>query len=648
MGLLKKLKEKRVTDGDILLPGSDKSSESAEGRIPAPIGEEEIRKAAQILREYKDGKANLERRIVENEQWYKLRHWEQMRGKEQGARPRPEPASAWLFNSIANKHADAMDNFPEPAVLPREESDQEEAKRLSSILPVILDYNSFEDTYSNTWWYKLKSGTAVYAVVWDKNKENGLGDVDIRQMDVLNCFWEPGIKDIQQSRHFFTVELVDNDVLESQYPKLSGKLGSGGLDIAKYIYDDTVDTTKKTPVIDWYYKSRHGTKNVLHYCKFCNDVLLYSSENDPALAQRGFYDHGMYPFVFDTLFVEEGTPCGFGYIDIMKDPQMYIDKLNQAIIENTLLSAKKRYIVGAASGINEEEFADLSNTFIHSAGKVDDMNFRELQTDALPSAVINIYDRKVDELKETSGNRDFSQGGTTSGVTAASAIAALQEAGSKLSRDMIKSSYRAHTKICRLVVELIRQFYDEPRCFRITGEDGKSEFAFYDNSGIKPQEDMAIGLSDSGSRKPIFDINISAQKKSPFSRVAQNELAKELYSAGMFNPQMVDQALIALDMMDFEGKDKIIEKISQNGTLAQQMQQMQEQMAQMAQIIDAQNGTTLAAGVEGVQQLDTEPPNVSGGRKTEVNPLGAAVQSSAGNTAVPVAKNRAQAAASPQ
>ena len=112
---------------------------------------------------------------------------------------RPEPASGWLFNSVANKHADAMDNYPEPAVLPREEQDKADAEQLSKILPVILEYNDFEDTYSDSWWYKLKSGTAVYGVLWNPEKENGLGDIDVKKIDILNCFWEPGVQDIQDS-----------------------------------------------------------------------------------------------------------------------------------------------------------------------------------------------------------------------------------------------------------------------------------------------------------------------------------------------------------------------------------------------------------------------------------------------------------------
>ena len=81
------------------------------------IGKEQIQKANLTLNRYKEGKANLEQKIVDNEQWYKQRHWEQMRDKKEDI----QPSSAWLFNSIANKHADAMDNFPSPNILPRED-----------------------------------------------------------------------------------------------------------------------------------------------------------------------------------------------------------------------------------------------------------------------------------------------------------------------------------------------------------------------------------------------------------------------------------------------------------------------------------------------------------------------------------------------
>ena len=102
-----------------------------------------------------------------------------------------------------------------------------------------------------------------------------------------------------------------------------------------------------------------------------------------------------------------------------------------------------------------------------------------MQGDAGGSVPAGVAAETVNELKEVSGNRDVSQGGTTSGLTAASAIAALQEAGSKLSRDMLKSAYRAFAKECYLIIELMRQFYDEQRVYRITGESGGVEYATF-------------------------------------------------------------------------------------------------------------------------------------------------------------------------
>ena len=554
------------------------------------IGKEQIHAANLTLQKYKEGKANLERRIIDNEQWYKMRHWECMRDKTQEV----EPTSGWLFNIIANKHADAMDNFPSPNILPREEGDRAEAQMLTSIVPVILDQAEFEQVYSDVWYYKLKSGTGVYGVFWDKSKLNGLGDVSIRKIDLINLYWESGITDIQKSRNVFHVELADNDLLIQTYPQLNGKLGGSTMDISKYVYDDTVDTNNKSVVVDWYYKKSVNGRVVLHYCKYVNDEVLFATENEPAFAERGWYDHGEYPFVFDVLYPVEGTPAGFGYIDIGKSAQEYIDRGNQAIMKNMLANAKPRHFVRSDGSVNEEEYADTTKDFIHVDGNLGQDSILPVQGKPLNDIYVQVINNKIDELKEVTGNRDISTGGTASGVTAASAIAAMQEAGSKLSRDNNKASYRAFRKLCLMVIELIRQFYDLPRCFRIMGEYGTQKFVQYSNEGLLPQaQGVEMGV-DMGYRLPLFDIEVSAQKQSPYSKMSQNELALQFYSAGFFNPQMADQALACIDMMDFDRKDFVTQKIVQNGGMYQQIQQMQGQMMMLARMVDSARGSNLA------------------------------------------------------
>ena len=504
-----------------------------------------------------------------------MRHWECLRSQKNQV----EPASGWLFNAIANKHADAMDNIPMANILPRELSDRAEAKILSAIVPVVLEQNDFEEVYHNIWDYKLKAGTGVYGVFWDKSKLGGLGDISITKVDLVNLFWESGITDIQKSRNIFHVDLWDNDLLLEKYPVLEGKLGQTA-QLSRYLYDDAVDTSEKTAVVDWYYKKG----GVLHYCKFCGDEVLFATENEPEFAQRGWYDHGLYPFVFDPLFRTEGSPCGFSYIDVGKSAQEYIDRGNQAIMQNMLANVRPRFFSRADGCVNEQEYADQTREFVHVEGPLSADSIVPIEGKMLSGIYVDVINNKVDELKEVTGNRDISTGGTSSGVTAASAIAAMQEAGSKLSRDNNKASYRAFRKVVLMVIELIRQFYDLPRAFRIVGEGGAAEFVEYSNLGLQ-----------AGDHLPVFDVTVTAQKKSPYSRMSQNELALQFYSAGFFDPAAADQALACMDMMDFEGKDFVVGKIARNQTLYQQLQQTQSALVQLAQAVDRMQGTNLAA-----------------------------------------------------
>ena len=529
------------------------------------IGTEEVRRAADILRRYHAGKRQLEQRIIDNEQFWKLRHWQQMEKIGQGGNPAdPQPTSGWLVNCILSKHADAMDCYPEPTVLPREPGDREEAGKLTRILPVILKKNGFKRTYSSAWWYKLKSGCAVYGVFWDAGKLNGLGDISIRRMDLLNLFWEPGVTDIQDSPHFFSTELQDREALEERYPQAKGKADRGGWTLSRYLYDDAVDTSGKVLVVDWYYHTRENGRRVLQYCKFVGDTVLYATENDPDMRDRGWYDHGRYPFVFDVLFPEEGTPTGYGYVDLCKSPQKQIDLMNQAILKNTLASATPRFFVRSDGAVNENEYADWTRPFVHTNGNLGSDSIAPIQTAGLDSVYVAILQSKIAEMKETAGNRDVANGGTAGGVTAATAIAALQEAGGKLSRNMIDDGYEAFSDVVTLCIELIRQFYSLPRQFRLLGVMGQEEFVSYDSRGLQPQavDDGVV----SGYRVPEFDLEVSAQDENPYKTMEYNQLALQLFQMGFFRADMADQALRCLELMDFKNKDRLMSSILRGQT----------------------------------------------------------------------------------
>ena len=616
---------------------------AADGALPVrpKIGAEELRRANGILKKYKEGKTRLEQRIIDNEQFWKLRHWEQMEKEGQGGNSGdPQPASGWLVNCILSKHADAMDCYPAPTVLPREPDDRQEAQRLSRILPVVLKKNQFKRTYSSAWWYKLKSGCAVYGVFWDGTKLGGLGDISVKRMDLLNLFWEPGVTDIQDSAHFFSTELVDNDKLLAEYPQLEGKLGRGNFTLSRYLYDDTVDTSNKSLVVDWYYHTNMEGRKVLQYCKYVGGTVLYATENDtvqptetqlmgadengrpvmgqvpcgPSMAQRGWYDHGKYPFVFDVLFPEEGTPCGYGYIDLCKSPQKQIDLMNQAILKNTLANATPRFFIRSDGAVNENEYADWTRPFVHTNGNLGSDSIAPIRAGSLDSVYVAILNNKIGEMKETAGNRDVANGGTASGVTAGTAIAALQESSGKLSRNMIDDGYEAFADVVTLCIELIRQFYELPRQFRLLGAMGTEEFVSYDHSGLQPRV-MDDGVTVS-YRVPEFDLEIGAERESPYRTTEANQLALQLFQMGFFRDDLAEQALRCLELMEFKNKDQLARVISGGQAQARQIAALRQQLLQLAQVVDEAKGTHLAESLS-VEQGGGQNAAASAGKAVQ-------------------------------
>lgn len=600
-----------------LQPEAQASAADVLQEKPKAIGPNELKKFMKVLQQYKAGKAATDRRIIASEQWWKMRNTEEEQketevGKDGGFTSK----SAWLHNIIVSKHADAMDAFPAPNFLPREKADEQEAKQLRNVVPCILEINNFEQTYNDVMWQKFKTGTGAYKVFWDKNMLNGLGDIRVEKVNLLNIYWEPGITDIQRSRFFFQTEMIDKEVLYEKYPELERTIKNTGPFSSRFLYDDAVNTSNYATVIEVYYHRHKGRRRILHYCKFIGDHVLFATENETEpplgadgmplmdeegkprlpMSEAGLYDHGMYPFELDPLFPIEGSPCGYGFVDLEKNPQTEIDIMKTSFVKNAMAGSIPRYFSQSQGKVKPEDFLDLSKALIEVEGDISETGLRRVEHTSLDGNYLNLLQQDITELRETSGNTETATGTSTSGVTAASGIAALQEASGKGSRDSTKGSYRSFGNVVNLCVELMRQFYDMPRKFRILGQYGVPEYITYTNAGLRPIPQNFMG-KPMGYRKPVFDIKISAQKKNVFSTVSQNELALQFFKMGFFNPQLADQAVMCIEMMEFDGKDDLLQKISKNGLLWQKLQMYMKMALQMAQVLDPMQAQAIAMDI---------------------------------------------------
>ena len=600
-----------------------------QAQMKPKIDSKVVIRATEILQKYKKGKARLEQKIIKNEEFWKLRQWNYT--NESGTDF--QPATAWLWSCIQSRYSDTMDSYPTCNFLPRQSDDKAEAIKLSSIVPIILEQNRYEDVYSDIVWYTLKHGGSIQGVFWDGSKHNGLGDIAIKKIDFINFFWEPGITDIQESQNIFNTELVDNNLLEQRYPQCRGKLNGQTVTLAKYLYDDNVDTSEKSVVIDWYYHTYVNGKKTLQYVKYVNDIVLYATENeimgkekvtvDPEtgipitvplekpLAERGLYDHALYPFVTMALYPVEGSICGYGITDIGRDTQIQIDQLSKAIVDNAIEGASPRYFTKDDGSINLNEFNDKSKKFVRVEGNIGDDFIRPIEHKPLNPIYVNYLTQKIDELKYVTSNQDVNNGVAPSGVTSASGIAALQESQGKNARSSNKTFHRTFREVCYQILELIRQFYDVQRTFRINPDGMNEQFVPYDNSGLKPQPQMTMGM-DMGLRIPEFDIEVTSEKANPYKKMEINDLALSFYNSGFFNPQMTDQALACLGMMDFTKKEEVMQKIRENGTLQEMLLLYQQMALKFADQIDPALADQVAQMILSQGGQPTMPQNTEG------------------------------------
>ncbi len=560
------------------------------------IGEEQITEALSRFERFRSGKARLDARIKVEEEWWKVRHWEMVSNK---AAKDPQPSSAWTFNAVINKHADLMDSIPKATCLARERDDENSAKILTEIFPVVLEGTDWEQVYSDNSYYFLKHGVSCYRVGWDNKLSYGIGDVGIKDVDILNLFWEPGITDIQRSSDIFEIELISLEHLKRKYPKFSEKFSGGDSGMAaKYFSDSDIDSSDKALIFNWYYKKVNDYgKTILHYCKFSCGCVLFASENDERYAESGYYDHGKYPYILDVMFPIAGTCYGFGVIEAAKNPQLAIDCLDASIMRYAKMKSTPRYWKKKDASFKAEDFADWSKHIIEVEGDVSEERLRPVQVENMDGFVMNARNEKITELKETIANRDVNSGGTVGGATSGAAIATLQESGNKVSRDIISSRYRKVKKVFDLVIEVMRQFYDEPRVFRIAGEGGM-DYETFDNGALKRETvNTETGVTEL-IRMPIYDIVVVAEKKNPFSTLAQNETIVNLLGLGVFNPENAQSSQIAIELMEFEGKEKVLSYIKEGQTLYNIVRQQAAQIQQLTAMLQGSS----AGGVGGVTQ----------------------------------------------
>lgn len=528
-------------------------------------------------------------RMRKNEKLYHAKHWEVINSKDSNA---PKPVTPIIFSTIENLKADMLEETPKAVIRPENLKDDILAKMLSKIIEQDLDASDYAVEYEDLCLDLLLYGWNVQEVLFDQDAHQGRGLACIRRVAPMCFMSDPSCEDIQNGRACFKATQRTKEWFREHYPEQYSKI-TYRTDIAdEYNRDANVrskgDAQCQYLIEAWVkrYDAQTG-KDSVHMAILGGDVLLeLSCDAKP----EGYYDHGQYPFVVAPLVKIAGSPLGLGVPDMSENAQLQTDKIDQIILKNSYMASHNKLLVTDASGFDAEDLSDWEKD-VHRGESLSGVTW--FSTPPLPSYMLSYLQLKRESIREESGANDQSRGQTTAGVTAASAISALQAAATKRSTQQSDALHSKFKKAVRMLLDVEREFGDEGRevIIVVQGEE---------QHRVMSKADFAR-LSETG--EPIeYQVTIKTAKQSRYETVATNELALQL---GNIYGQMIDPIDI-LHMMEFEGRDLAIERIiasrqselvqlrTQNAQMQQAVEQLSQQVKQYSDAFAKVQGTNAA------------------------------------------------------
>ena len=490
-----------------------------------------------------------------------------------------------LKSTFNNCIADQMDNMPEALMVPETKELESVAEDLTDIVRFVMARNNYESLHRRRVEDCFCTGTAVTQVAWDTTMDHGKGNIALLRWPIESFLWDPASETIEDARAVFKVSWHPKSWFEQHYPDQYKDIGADEGDWNGLGMPDAQDEThpgdeERVLLVEYWYRLYDAEKEryTINVAYLAGGVIL---EN-----MKDVYKHGMYPFLLDVFTTIEGLPVGDGLVQELAPMMRYINRYANYIDMNLRMSSKGRLLVDRAAGLDKEALLDWESDVIEG-DRIDTSAIQWMQNQPFTGAVTQQMLQLQSDIKQDSGQNQFTRGETAGGVTAASAISALQEAGGKITRLRTNVLNQGYKSIVEQVVWLINQFYDKKRVLMVTGNrDG-----FGDRREVSADPERLFGKVSKGAMPPPpYTVQVQVQRRNPLRQQAQNELFMQAYSmaaqAGAPFPLSVLFRLLHVD-----GKERILPEIQAYEQYAQQMQELVMQRDQMqAQMQEMQAG----------------------------------------------------------
>ena len=479
-----------------------------------------------------------------------------------------------LKSTINNVVADQMLSMPEAKLMPETAEMQEAADDLQDMVHyVVYCANDFEHVHYRRCEDFYGVGTAVTQIAWDQDMNYGKGEIALIRWPLEAFLWDPTADTIQECRAVMKVSWHPLSFYREHWPE-EGKFVTSDENAHNNVGMTTgqegaehQDDEQRALLVEYWWREYDAKKR-----RYSINVA-YAAGNALLYKQKDVYDHGMYPFTIDVHDSVEGSLAGEGLVKELVPMMRYINRYAAYADMNARMSSKGWMLVQRQSGIDKEALANWQNDIIEGDRIEQGVAWNWMQNQPFNSTITNLMTMFQSDLKADSGANQFTRGETTGGIVSGKAINSLIQAGGKVSSMRTEQLKYGFKDMVEQIIWLMSQFYDDNRTMMITGRQGRRE--------LKVDTKRLFGRKSKGAvNPPPYTVEIEVSSRDPQRIANQNQMFMEAYTMSAQAQQFFPLSAL-FQILNLDGKDKILPVIRDNENYQQQMQQMQMQVEQM-------------------------------------------------------------------
>ena len=536
---------------------------------------------------FTQGTQTIKSRMDRNNELYCGKHWQK------GEIPK-EGSAAAVRNFVWSKCQTVMANITDqiPKVFVKTNNKDEAMKMtIEAGNELVEDINAdmkFETRFGELV-LDIVPGGQAYAkgnVMFDTTTSTGeMGEVIEEQipkifltvLDPYDCYPDFNADDVQEGNYFLFTTYKDIPTISEEFgideKILKVKLGEA----ANYTYEgsnprqvhpkdqlNAKPSEKLYPIVECWY--REGDK--VQFATFLDAdasklavsprlILLKEPQGNP-------FWFGGYPIFQFSCFKKAHEAWGQGFPEVIESIQEEINKRQSQCIDTMNLTNDPMLILPAGARVGKRGPGQQ----IRLKGDAKASDFGWIKTPGIDAGTIGLMDRDRRDLDAISRINDVTEGRKPMGITAASAIMALQDAAQTATHKIAIDIQRYYDSLGEWLITTMMQLIPMKLAAEMIGEEKAQAWGVSENGQIRPFQKEDI-------KKMKWKVSIDIDSGLPQNRAIRGQMAMDMFAA-----QLIDQEA-ALEDLNYHAKDEVLERFGHMQMMQQQLEMLQQQVEQM-------------------------------------------------------------------